>query len=61
MGYIPPTLGPGEGNRGALIRWGRFLDNGVWLRIRKYRRLWPRWRFRRGYLDIGFVVIRWGN
>ena len=50
-------LGPDEGNSGALVRWGRCLDNGVWLCAPRWRRL----RRRAGYLALPFATVRWGN
>jgi|GEM_PF-6897420 len=54
-------IGPDEGNSGAIIRWGKHLDNGLWLRIWKHKKLWFKWRLMKGYLDFGFFVFRWGN
>lgn len=52
-------LGPGEGNSGAVIRFGRHWDKGLWFRLWRFRKLWFRWRFRPGLIDLGFVVIQW--
>ena len=50
-------IGPDEGNSGAVIRWGRELDNGVWVRGWKYRNLWFKWRFLKGYWNFGVFHI----
>lgn len=52
------VFGPSEGNSGAVIRWGDGLDCGVWVRGWSKRRLWRRWRFSPGHLDLGVVVLR---
>ena len=57
MGRI--KLGPSEGNSGALVRWGRHLDNGLWL---------TSWRFRfirhdngARYLRFAWFQFSWGE
>lgn len=54
----PVTFGPGPGNVGAIIRWGRSLDKGIW-KTNPALRNRPKWRpdvrFFRGW---GFD-IRW--
>jgi len=55
-------LGPEVGNSGAIIRWGTYLDNGIWITTWKFRRLWFKdWKIRKGYIDLGIIVIQWGN
>jgi len=54
-------LGTDEGNSGAIIRWGRYLDNGIWIRRWRFRNLWLQWRFRSRYISLGFVLFAWGN
>jgi len=55
-------LGPDNGNSGALIRWGKHLDNGVWFRPWCHRILWTKWNYiPHRYLSLGVVVIQWGN
>jgi len=51
-------FGPDDGNSGALIRWGRCKDCGIWYRGWKHRKLWTRWRFMNGYANFGLIVIR---
>lgn len=54
--------GPIEGNSGAVIRWGECLDNGIWFRGWKYRKLWKKWKYIKGrYLSLGIVVFQWSN
>lgn len=53
-------FGPDEGNSGAIIRWGKYWDNGIWIQYR-YKRLWFKWRFRKNYINLGFIRISWGN
>jgi hypothetical protein len=53
-------IGPDEGNM-AIIRWGKHLDNGIWIRTWKFRRLWSRWKFKRGYVCFGIVVLHYNN
>lgn len=55
-------IGPDEGNSGAIIRWGKYLDNGVWIAWRHWNsRLVKRFRFMRGYIAISLLTISWGN
>ncbi len=55
-------FGTDDGNSGAVIRWGKHLDNGVWfLPFRHWRRLIFRFRFMRGYWNFGLFHISWGN
>lgn len=54
-------FGRDEGNSGALIRWGKYLDNGIWYRTRRFKKLWGNWKIMKGYLDCGFFVIQYGN
>jgi len=50
-------IGSDEGNSGALIRFGKHLDHGIWIRRWRFRKLWLKWRFMRDYIDLGFFVI----
>lgn len=50
-------LGPDNGNGGAVIRFGKHLDKGVWLRGWNFRKLWLRWRIRRNLIDLGIVCV----
>jgi len=54
-------LGPSEGNRGAVIRWGKHWDNGFWFTPIQYSKLWLRPKFMRRYIRIGPFNFRWGN
>lgn len=54
-------FGSGEGNGGAVVRWGKYLDNGIWIRLWKFRSLWTKWRFRWGYVSIGIILFHWSN
>jgi len=57
-------IGPDDGNSGAVIRWGKHLDNGVWFRLWRHRKLWTKrsaWRYLPGYLSLGIVQFRWGS
>lgn len=54
-------IGPSSGNSGAIMRWGKSLDNGIWLRLWNFRSLWFQVKIRRGYIDLGIICIRWGN
>ena len=54
-------IGADEGNRGAIIRWGRYLDNGIWSRLWRFRKLWFRLKFIKGYLNFGLFCIHYGN
>ena len=54
-------FGKDKGNLGALIRWGKYLDNGIWIRTWKFRKLWFKPNFRKNYLNFGFFVIQYGN
>jgi len=50
-------IGSDEGNSGALIRFGKHLDHGIWIRRWRFRKLWLKWRFMRDYIDLGVFVI----
>ncbi len=52
-------IGPDEGNSGAIIRWGKHLDKGVWLRTWRMRALWTwkHWKLRKRYIDLGVVCL----
>ena len=52
-------IGIDEGNSGAIIRYGKYLDKGLWIRRWKFRRLWFRWRIMQGYIDLGILVIQY--
>lgn len=54
-------IGSDEGNSGAIIRWGRYLDNGIWIRLWRFRKLWFRYRFIKNSLDFGLFNIHYGN
>ena len=55
-------LGPNGGNGGAVIRWGKHLDNGIWfLPFRYWEKLLFRFRFMRGYWNFGLFHISFGN
>jgi hypothetical protein len=56
-------FGPDEGNSGAIVRWGKHLDNGVWIAWKhwKSQRLLKRFRFMRGYIAISLLTVMWGN
>jgi len=54
-------LGADKGNSGALIRWGKHLDNGIWLRLWNFRKLWTKITIREGYIDLGLICIIYGN
>jgi len=54
-------FGSDKGNRGAVIRWGGELDNGIWIRHWKGRKLQTRWKSMHGYLEFWCIVVRWGN
>ena len=55
------TIGPSNGNEGALIRWGKYLDNGIWYRSWKFKNLWFGCKFKKHYVDLGLICIMWGN
>lgn len=52
-------LGPDNGNSGAIIRCGKYLEYGVWFRVWNFRKLWTQWRFRprAGLWDFGVFTI----
>lgn len=50
------ALGPSKGNAGAILRWGKHLDNGLWLCQLPFR-----FRIRRGYIALPWLTIMWGN
>jgi len=52
-------FGPSDGNSGAIIRWGKKLDNGIWIRRWIFHRLWTKWRFSQGYVNFGIILFRW--
>jgi hypothetical protein len=54
-------IGSDEGNSGAIIRWGKHWDNGIWIRRWKYKKLWKRFKLRKNYIDLGILQIRWNN
>lgn len=54
-------FGTDEGNSGAIVRWGKYLDNGIWFRRLRFRRSWFKYRFMNGYWDFGIIAIHWGN
>ncbi len=61
------VIGPRRpGNRGAVFRWGKRLDNGLWIRRPKFWLSRPRLRFL-NHGDGSFYVcgmvfeLRWGN
>jgi len=53
--------GPDEGNSGAILRWGKCLDNGIWIRGWRFKKLWTQWKFRQGYISLGIIVLHYGN
>jgi len=56
-------IGPDEGNSGAIVRWGRYLDNGVWLAWKHWcsPRMLTRCRIRHGYVALSLLTVSWGN
>ena len=50
-------LGPSSGNSGAVIRFGRHLDRGVWLHTWNFRKLWLNFYLRGRRLNLGPVCI----
>lgn len=56
-------FGPDKGNSGAIIRWGRKLDNGVWFAWKMWnsRNHLTRFTIRRGYVAFGLLDVSWGN
>ena len=54
-------FGKDSGNSGALIRWGRYLNNGVWYRPIKFRKLWFQYKIRKGLIDLGLICVHYGN
>lgn len=59
---VPFEIGPSEGNKGAIIRWGKYKDNGVWLLRWKFRDLWS-WKFywKDGWVRLWCFDIHWRN
>lgn len=56
------TFGRSEGNSGAIVRWGKYLDNGIWITVWKFRRLWFKgWKIQKHYINLGFFTVQWGN
>jgi hypothetical protein len=55
--------GPSEGNSGAIVRWGKHLDNGVWFAWRHWRskRMLLRLRVMRKYIAVSLLCIHWGQ
>jgi hypothetical protein len=59
-------IGPSEGNSGAIVRWGRHLDNGVWFSWRFWSNRNMLTRFRilplgAKYIAVGLLTVQWGN
>lgn len=56
-------IGPSDGNSGAIVRWGRHLDNGVWLAWKHWssRNMLTRCRVERGYVALSLLTVQWGN
>ena len=56
-------IGPSEGNSGALIRWGKHWDNGVWFSWKHWssKNLLMRFRAMKGYLAVSLLTVHWGN
>ena len=54
-------IGRSEGNDGAVIRWGKHLDNGMWFTQWWCKSLWIKLRIRYGYVRVGPLLLRWGN
>lgn len=46
-------LGSDEGNTRAIIRFGRYLDKGVWFTLKSIRG----WKFRRHLIRLWFIDI----
>lgn len=55
-------VGPSEGNQGAIIRWGKFKDNGIWFIQWKFRDIY-RWKFdfEGGHVRLWCFDIHWRN
>ena len=52
-------FGPSEGNKYALIRWGKCLDRGIWLVHPELRGFKLNYRGLRGtYIKLWFIQIR---
>ena len=52
-------FGRDEGNSGAIIRWGKYLDKGIWFRSMKNRRNWVSWSINPPhYYRFGVIIIR---
>ncbi len=54
-------IGSDIGNSGAIIRWGKYLDNGIWMRKWRFKKIWFKWKMKKRYTDLGIFVIQWGN
>ena len=54
-------FGNDDGNSGGIFRYGKYLDNGIWFRTWKFRKLWLQWKFQPRYLDFGLFCICYGN
>ena len=54
-------FGNDNGNSGGIFRYGKYLDNGIWFRTWKFRKLWLQWKLQPGYLDFGLFCICYGN
>ena len=54
-------IGSDEGNSGALLRWGKRFDNGIWFKVWRFRKLWFKFKFMKNYLDFGIFCIHYGN
>jgi hypothetical protein len=52
-------FGSSDGNSGAIIRWGKKLDNGIWIRRWRFHRLWTKWRFSQRYVNFGIILFHW--
>jgi hypothetical protein len=50
-------FGTDNGNSGAIIRWGKYLDNGIWFHDFNFKFI----KFRKNYIDLGFLSIMWSN
>ena len=51
------------GNSGAILRWGNYLDNGVWIDWRYWQslKMMTRFKIKHGYLACSILSMRWGN
>jgi hypothetical protein len=54
-------FGNDNGNSGGIFRYGKYLDNGIWIRTWKFRKLWLQWKLQPGYLDFGLFCICYSN